>query len=112
MGDSIFRRAVTAGRAAYETLNLTFAGLLVVAVAVAVLAATTVVFGGVTEDVTRRNGLSSTDPLHLHWFIEHRTSALISASRVVSEVGSPVVLGLAALVIALWLWMRGLRFGL
>jgi undecaprenyl-diphosphatase len=96
----------------YERLNLTLAGLAATVAGVLVLAVTVIVFGGVTEDVTQHNGLSTTDVLHLHWFTQHRTDALISGARAVSEIGSPVVLALAAVAAAVWLWMRGLRLGL
>jgi membrane-associated phospholipid phosphatase len=112
MQPTMWRRGLDTTRSVYERLNLTIAGLAAVVAGLLVLGATAVVFGGVTEDVTRHNGLSTTDVLHLHWFTEHRTDTLVSASRMVSEIGSPVVLGLAAAAAAVWLWMRGLRLGL
>jgi len=99
-------------RPTYDGLNLTVAGLATLLAGLVMLVLSTLVFGGVTEDVTQRNGLSTTDMLHLHWFTEHRTDALVSGSRVVSEFGSPLVLALAAIAAAVWLWMRGLRLGL
>jgi undecaprenyl-diphosphatase len=112
MDSSIWNRAWDGAQSIYERLNLTVAGLAALVVGLVTLGITAVVFGGVTEDVTRHNGLSTSDVLHLHWFIEHRTDALVSGSRVVSEIGSPAVLGIAAVAAAVWLWMRGLRLGL
>jgi undecaprenyl-diphosphatase len=111
MDSPIWNRAWGA-QSVYERLNVTLTGLAALVVGLATLAITAIVFGGVTEDVTRHNGLSTTDVLHLHWFVEHRTDALVSASRVVSEIGSPAVLGIAAVAAAVWMWMRGLRLGL
>jgi undecaprenyl-diphosphatase len=65
------------------------------------------VLGGVTEDVTRHNGVSTTDPLHLRWFIEHRSSAIDTMSRALTAFGSPPVLALLAVVSALALWLTG-----
>jgi undecaprenyl-diphosphatase len=112
MDSSIWNRAWGGAQSVYERLNLTLAGIAALVVGLATLGTTAVIFGGVTEDVTRHNGLSTTDVLHLHWFIAHRTDALVSASRVVSEIGSPAVLGISVVAAAVWLWMRGLRLGL
>jgi undecaprenyl-diphosphatase len=112
MQPSVWQRGRDSARSQYERLNLTLAVLAAVITGLLVLGVTLVVFGGVTEDVTRHNGLSTTDVLHLHWFTEHRTDALVSVSRVFSEIGSPAVLGLATVSAAVWLWMRGLRFGI
>ena len=112
MESSVWRRAWHATRSVYERLNLTLVGLATIVAGFVVLGVATIAFGGLTEDVTQHDGLSTTDVLHLHWFIEHRTHALVSGSRVVSEIGSPAVLGLAAVLAGVWLWMRGLRLGL
>jgi membrane-associated phospholipid phosphatase len=92
-----------------EWAGLTVSGLLAVAAGIVALAGTVLVFGGVTEDVTRHNGVSSVDPARLRWFIDHRPHALVSAARVMSEVGDPVALALVVIVAAVFLWWRGQR---
>lgn len=89
--------------------SLPTAGLIAVALGMVALAATLVVLGGVTEDVTRHNGLSSTDPTRLRWFIDHRPHGLVTAARAVSQVGSPLALALIVTVAAVVLWLRGQR---
>jgi undecaprenyl-diphosphatase len=71
------------------------------------LAGTVAVLAGVTEDVTRHNGASTTDPLHLRWFIDHRTSTVDTMARGLTAVGSPPVLALLAVVSAVALWLMG-----
>jgi undecaprenyl-diphosphatase len=73
------------------------------------LAAAVIVLGGVTEDVTRHNGFSTTDSLHLRWFVDHRSSATDTIARGISTLGSPSVLALVALAAALLLWWRGTK---
>ncbi len=92
-----------------EWAGLSVSALIAIAAGMAALAGTLIVFGGVTEDVTRHNGLSSTDPAHLRWFIEHRPAALVSAARVATNVGSPIALAIVAVGAAVLLWMRGQR---
>src|SRR5947209_7079202 len=89
--------------------RLSASALISVAAGLIALAGTVVVFGGVTEDVTRHNGLSSTDPAHLRWFIDHRPHALVSTARIVTEIGSPVALAIVAVAAAVVLWMCGQR---
>jgi undecaprenyl-diphosphatase len=89
--------------------GLSVSGLVAVAAGIVALAGTVVVFGGVTEDVTRHNGVSSTDPMRLRWFIDHRPHALVTAARVMSELGGPLALVLVAAVAAALLWWRGQR---
>jgi membrane-associated phospholipid phosphatase len=89
--------------------GLSVSGLIAVAAGIVTLAGTIVVLSAVTEDVTRHNGLSSTDPMRLRWFIDHRPHALVSAARIMSGFGSPVVLAVVTVVAALMLWFRGQR---
>jgi undecaprenyl-diphosphatase len=66
-----------------------------------------VVLGGVAEDVTRHNGLASSDAAHLRLFTEHRSDLLISAARIVTSLGGVVVLALLAVAAGILLWRRG-----
>jgi membrane-associated phospholipid phosphatase len=68
-----------------------------------------VAFGGVTEDVTRHDGMTTTDPLHLRWFIDHRSARVDTVARVLSAFGNPQVLGLVAIVSAVALWLLGTK---
>jgi undecaprenyl-diphosphatase len=89
--------------------GLSVSALVALAAGIVALAGTIVVFGGVTEDVTRHNGLSSSDPAHLRWFIDHRPDAMVSAARVATTIGSPLALALVAIVAAVVLWQCGQR---
>src|SRR6266542_2772043 len=77
-------------------LGLSVAAALVLVSGLAVLCVTAVVFGGVTEDVTQRNGLFSSDGLHLGWFTNHRSDVLFSLAGFLGDVGSVAILGLVA----------------
>lgn len=88
---------------------MSVAGMFAMAAGLVALCATVLVFGGVTEDVTRHDGLSTTDPTHLRWFTDHRPHALVSVARVVTELGSPLALALVTLSVAGVLWIRGRR---
>jgi undecaprenyl-diphosphatase len=92
-----------------DRLRLTARGwhLLQIA-AVAALGAITVL-GVVGEDVTQHNGLSTTDPAHLRFFVDHRPHLLVSLARAVTDAGTvPVLLGLS-LIAGAALWWRGQR---
>ncbi len=93
-------------------LGLSTSGVLALTSGLAVLVGTTMAFGGVTEDVTQHNGTSRADPSRLQWFVHHRSGLLVSVSRVITEIGSPVVLALIAVLAASVLWMRGQRLAL
>src|SRR2546429_2149457 len=54
-------------------LGLSVVAVLTLAAGLVVLCVTMSVFGGVTEDVTQRNGLAISDLLHLRWFTGHRS---------------------------------------
>jgi len=61
------------------------------------------------EDVTQHNGLSTTDPSHLRFFTDHRTSALVDAAKAITELGAAPLLAMVAVVAAIALWWRGER---
>jgi undecaprenyl-diphosphatase len=71
------------------------------------LVGSVVVLAGVTEDVTRHNGISTTDPLHLHWFIEHRSATVDTLARGLTAAGSLPALAFLAVFGALVLWLLG-----
>jgi undecaprenyl-diphosphatase len=109
MLETLWRRPFAALVRFREQAGLSFSGMVAIATGIVALGGTIGVLGGVTEDVTRHNGLSSTDPARLHWFIHHRSQALVSAARISSEVASPLMLALLAIVAAVLLWYRGER---
>ena len=69
-------------------------------------AAATVVFFGVSEDVVQHNGLATRDASRLAWITHHRTSTLVSGSKVLDTVGSVGVVVAIAVAIGLLLWWR------
>jgi undecaprenyl-diphosphatase len=60
-----------------------------------------------TEDVTQHNGLSTSDPSHLKFFVDHRGDQLVNLAKVVTEAGAAPLLAVLALVAAVVLWWRG-----
>lgn len=46
------------------------------------------------------------DALVLSWFANHQTSWLVGAAQTFSTIGSPLILGMLAAGVALWLWSR------
>jgi membrane-associated phospholipid phosphatase len=63
----------------------------------------------VSEDVFSRDGMAVRDPGNLHFFLSHRSPALIEAARLASNIGAVGVLAVAAVVVGLALWLRGER---
>ena len=61
------------------------------------------------EDVTQRNGLSTSDPAHLRFFVDHRSPSLVQAAKLVTEAGAAPLLALMAAAVAVLLWWRGAR---
>jgi membrane-associated phospholipid phosphatase len=92
-----------------EWAGLPTSWLIGVGLGVIALVSALVVLSGVIEDVTRHNGLSSTDPKRLQWFIDHRPHALVTAARYLTAIGSPVALALIVSVAAGVLWLTGQR---
>jgi len=90
-------------------LELSVASAAAFAAGFVVLGVAVVVLGGVTEDVTRHNGFSTTDPLHLRWFVDHRSPAADTLARWFTALGSPPVLALVAVAAAVLLWWRGTK---
>jgi len=68
-----------------EHVRMPVSGLIAVAAGVVALVGTLVILSAVSEDVTRHNGLSSTDPARLRWFIDHRRHALVTTARYLSQ---------------------------
>jgi undecaprenyl-diphosphatase len=89
-------------------LDLTWRGLLALAAAIVALGATVMVLGGVAEDVTQHNGLATRDVANLRFFTDHRPGIVVSAARIVSQLGGVAVLALIAIAAGLLLWRRGL----
>ncbi|MGE0878193.1 MAG: phosphatase PAP2 family protein [Acidimicrobiia bacterium] len=65
--------------------------------------------GGVTEDVTRHDGLEATDARHLMWFVDHRTSLVLRLSRAATLVASPPAVVVVAVATAVLLWWKRRR---
>ena len=86
---------------------LTVRGWLWVLAAALSTAVAVVGFAGVSEDVVRHNGLSTTDPSRLQLVIDHRSAALERLAKVLSAVGSvPALLLFGAAFAALLWWTR------
>jgi membrane-associated phospholipid phosphatase len=106
---SALRRSLLCLSRIRARLGLSVSEVMVLCAGFALLGATIVVFGGVTEDVTQHNGLSGSDVLHLRWFTTHRSGSLISVAHLVTDIGNIAVLGIVAVVAGAVLWRRGLR---
>jgi undecaprenyl-diphosphatase len=104
---SFVSRSVRALARLWARLGFTVGQTLAFVGGVIAFAGAVAVLGGVTEDVTRHNGVSTTDPLHLRWFIDHRSSAVDTTARILSGFGSPRALALVAIAGALILWFTG-----
>ena len=92
-------------------LHLGWSAVVALLVGLVALAGSLAALGGVTEDVTRHNGLSRSDASHLGLFIRHRSDVLVHASKLLTDVGAVPVLLLLALVGSFVLWYRGVRLG-
>lgn len=90
-------------------LDLSVTGIVAVCSAVVAFALAAAVLGKAAEDVLARNGLELTDRSHLMFFVDHRSTALVSAARMLSFIGSVPVLAILAVVAAGLLWWRGQR---
>src|ERR1700704_5769049 len=75
--------------------------------AIAALAGSVMVLAETTEDVTQRDGLFSSDPSHLRFFIDHRPPWMVQTAKVVTQAGAfPLLIGVA-IIAAVLLWWRG-----
>jgi undecaprenyl-diphosphatase len=108
----IVRRVRNAARAVCLALGLTARTVAGIVAALSVFAASLVVFGGATEDVTQHNGVALSDPAHLRFFIDHRSHALDDAARIITNAGMLAVVFVVAAAAAAAFWYRGLRLGL
>jgi len=79
----------------------------VLVAAPAIVVAALALFVFIAEDVLDGGGLISRDESVLHWFVDHRTDALVRAAKVAGVIGSFVPLAVAALVVGAVLWRRG-----
>lgn len=78
-----------------------------IAVAGLTVAAGVVGFLGVSEDVVRHNGLSSSDRRRLQFVVEHRSAWLDRAAEMASKLGSAPFLTVAAVIVAAVLYRLG-----
>lgn len=85
-------------------LGLTWRGMLALGGASVAIGALLIVFAGVSEDVTQRNGLASHDRSNLQLFTTHRTAGLVHAARIVTGFGSVAVLAPLAVMAGVVLW--------
>jgi undecaprenyl-diphosphatase len=89
-------------------LDLTWRGLLALVAAIVALGASATVLGGVSEDVTQHNGLATRDVANLKLFTDHRPDVVVSAARIVNQLGGVAIVALIAIGAGLVLWRRGL----
>ena len=106
--DRLSRWLVTEARLMSRRLGLTWQGWCVLAAGILALGAAIAVLAGVSEDVTQHNGLASSDPAHLRFFIDHRPDLLVHASRIVTDLGNAAIVAIIAIAAGLLLWRRGL----
>jgi undecaprenyl-diphosphatase len=104
----VARRSASEARGVSHRLGLTWRGWLLLAAGVASFGVALIVLGGVSEDVTQHNGLATSDPSHLRFFIDHRPDFLVHASRIVTEFGNAAIVAIIAIAAGLLLWRRGL----
>jgi undecaprenyl-diphosphatase len=88
---------------------LTPRGLAALVAAVVALCGALAVLAATSEDVISRDGLTMDDPPVLRFVAAHRSAWLVHMARWVTDVGAAGVLGVAAIVAAVVLWLRGAR---
>jgi undecaprenyl-diphosphatase len=93
----------------WDSLELSVAQTLAFVAGIVALLGSLAALGGVTEDVTRHDGMSTTDSSHLRWFIDHRSATVDTIARRLSAFGNPPVLVLVALLSAVALWLLGTK---
>src|SRR3954447_7678355 len=98
MRHGLSRRSAARLDALGVRLRLSVRGVVALVAALAMLCVVVVGVAAVTDDVTEHNGLARSDLARLRWFTEHRSGALISFSKGLSDVGSVAVLGAIAVL--------------
>src|SRR5262245_56410128 len=94
------RWCATEGRRVSDCLGLTWRGWCALGAGILGLGAAMSVLAGVSEDVTQHNGLETSDPSHLRFFIAHRSDVLVHARRIVPNLGNAAIV--AVTHIAAW----------
>lgn len=84
-------------------------GLVLVAVAVAVVAAASTVLASVSEDVLTGDGIELRDAANLQAVVDHRSTWLVDVAGYATRIGTITLLVIAALLIGAVLWFRGAR---
>jgi len=102
------RWCATEGRRVSDRLGLSWRGWCALGAGILALGAAMSVLAGVSEDVTQHNGLATSDPSHLRFFIAHRSDVLVHASRIVTDLGNVAIVAVIAIAGGLLLWRRGL----
>lgn len=77
--------------------------------ACALLAGALVTLAVTTEDVTQHDGLATSDPAHLRFFVDHRSASLVDVAKAITQAGAAPVLVVLAIVTGVALWWRGTR---
>jgi membrane-associated phospholipid phosphatase len=90
-------------------LGLSRRGVMFLCGALASIGVAAAVLVSVSEDVVTADGLALRDQANLASVIDHRSRALIEASRAMTNLGSVTLLVPIALLAGLWLWWRGAR---
>jgi undecaprenyl-diphosphatase len=75
--------------------------------AAASVAATVLVLAKVADDVSEHNDLTTHDASWLHFFVAHRSTAVVDAAKVMTDIGTVGVLLVVALVAGVLLRRRG-----
>jgi undecaprenyl-diphosphatase len=93
----------------FARLHLTLGALVALLGGLVALAGSALVFGAMTEDVARHNGMSLHDATDLRFFTLHRDAFVVHVARVATEVGSVPVMIAIALLAGFLLWRHGER---
>lgn len=92
-----------------QRLRLTWRGFVALLCALGAVAMTGVVLSKVSEDVLRSNGLEVKDTANLQFVTDHRSTALVSLARGLTQFGSVGFLVVIAVAAGVFLWFRGAR---
>ena len=67
------------------------------------------VFLGASEDVVRDNGAARLDSSRLNWFTQHRSVALVDASKFINTAAGLAAMIVLAALVGVFLWSASLH---